>query len=182
MEAYAYRINNQVLDNHIMMEENKLVSAILTTHNRPPGIVLRAVNSVLNQTYNNIEFIVVDDSSSDYTHRKEVEKKVRKAYEGIIYIKHETNHGACAARNIGLLYAHGYYVAFLDDDDEWFPDKIEEQIKGFNNNNTALVYGVYRKINTITNQEYFRFNKQTQGVITFNILLRYNFIGTTSTH
>ena len=55
------------------MEHNKLVSVILTTHNRPPEIVLRAVNSVLNQTYSNIEFIVVDDSSSDYPCRKVVD-------------------------------------------------------------------------------------------------------------
>ena len=162
------------------MEHNKLVSVILTTHNRPPVIVLRAVNSVLNQTYKNIEFIVVDDSSSDYSHRKEVEKEVRKASEGIIYIIHETNHGACAARNTGISYAHGYYIAFLDDDDEWFPDKIEVQIKGFNNDNIALVYSDYRKINTITNQEYYSFNTQTQNEITFNKLLKRNVIGTTS--
>ena len=162
------------------MEHNKLVSVILTTHNRPPEIVLRAVNSVLNQTYSNIEFIVVDDSSSDYTHRKEVEKEVRKASERIIYITLETNRGACAARNTGLSYAHGYYVAFLDDDDEWFPEKIEEQIKGFKNDNTALVYSTYRIINKITNQEYYRFKKQAQGEITFNKLLRRNVIGTTS--
>ena len=71
-------------------------------------------------------------------------------------------------------------MAFLDDDDEWLPDKIEEQIKGFNNDKTALVYSAYRIINTIANREYNRIKKQTQGEITINKLFRYNFIGTTS--
>ena len=57
------------------MEHNKLVSVILTTHNRPPEIVLRAVNSVLNQTYSNIEFIVLDDSSRDDPCRKVVDNE-----------------------------------------------------------------------------------------------------------
>jgi len=70
-------------------------------------------------------------------------------------------------------------VAFLDDD-EWFPDKIEEQIKGFKTDNTALLYSAYRIINTIANREYYRIKKQTLGEITINNLFRYNFIGTTS--
>ena len=61
--------------------DSYLVSAIITTHNRPPGMVLRAVHSALNQTYPNIETIVVDDSDSDFPERAEVERAVRKASE-----------------------------------------------------------------------------------------------------
>ena len=73
--------------------KNYLVSAIITTHNRAPGMVLRAVNSVLNQTYTNMELIVVDDSDSDFPERDEVERVVREASDRIRYIRHEENRG-----------------------------------------------------------------------------------------
>ena len=82
------------------------------------SVVLRAVNCALSQTYDNTECIVVDDSTSDFPQRDEVEKAVLQASGKIKYIKHETNMGGCAARNTGLAISKGYYVAFLDDDDE----------------------------------------------------------------
>ena len=118
-----------------------LVSAIITTHNREPDMVLCAVKSVLSQTYQNIELIVVDDSSPSFAQRAEVERSVRSASDDILYLKHEVCQGACAARNTGLSHARGYYIGFLDDDDEWLSTKIEEQLKGFSDDNIALVYG-----------------------------------------
>ena len=73
--------------------KNNLVSAIITTHNRAPGMVLRAVKSVLNQTYTNMELIVVDDSDSDFSERTEVERVVKEASDKIRYIRHEENRG-----------------------------------------------------------------------------------------
>ena len=158
---------------------NYLVSAIITTYNRAPSIVLRAVNSVLNQTYKKIEIIVVDDSTNDYSERDEVEKAIHKASDGILYIRHETNKGGCAARNTGLSYAKGFYVAFLDDDDEWLPEKIAEQIKGFSDDDIALVYCGCTIIDQIRNVSYEQPNRYQRGYV-FGSLLQYNFIGNTS--
>lgn len=162
-----------------MAMECKLVSAIITTHNRAPDIVLRAVKSVLEQTYKNIEIIVVDDSTSDYPQREDVELKVRTASAQILYINHDECKGGCAARNTGLEHANGFYIAFLDDDDEWLPGKIEEQIKGFIDNEIALVYCGCRDINEITNQITIRDTTFKKGFV-FDALLRKNFIGGSS--
>ena len=139
-------------------------------------MVLRAVNSVMNQTYPKIEIIVVDDSDRDFPERDEVERAVRNASEKIQYIKHEENRGGNAARNTGLTRAEGYYVAFLDDDDKWLPGKIEEQIKGFINNDIALVYCTGYIINQETGEKQIISTHFHKGMV-FNELLKMNFIG-----
>ena len=111
---------------------NELVSAVIITYKRKPEIVKRALESVLSQTYRPLEIIVVDDSPCDYELRSQVRETVESFNEEICYIQHEKNCGACVARNTGLKRAHGKYIAFLDDDDEWVSDKIEKQIAAFN--------------------------------------------------
>ena len=101
---------------------NKLVSAIITTHNRQ-DLLLRAVKSVLDQTYHNIELIVVDDASDEKA--DELLKEFNLQY---IYIPKEDSKGGNHARNIGILSAKGEYIALLDDDDYWLPTKIEKQV------------------------------------------------------
>ena len=157
----------------------ELVTAIITTHNRSPETVLRAVNSVLNQTYENMELIVVDDSTPEYSHRQDVENLVRGASDRILYIKHPTSRGANAARNTGLAYAKGYYVAFLDDDDEWSPNKIEEQLKGFTDRGIALVYCGTVIIDDEENKRRLSNSSFKKGNVYYE-LLKKNFIGSTS--
>lgn len=99
------------------------VSVIIPTYNREETIA-RAIQSVLKQTFQDFEIIVVDDGSTDRT---------RAVVEGfcdprIRYLRHEQNRGAAAARNTGIRTARGAYLAFLDSDDEWLPEKLSEQI------------------------------------------------------
>lgn len=110
------------------------ISAIITTHNRS-CLLARAIESVLSQTYNIIECIVVDDGSTDDTMELCNKKNVK-----YIYIPPEESKGGNYARNLGIRHAKGQYVAFLDDDDEWFPTKIEEQIKLALEKRSSLVY------------------------------------------
>jgi glycosyltransferase involved in cell wall biosynthesis len=100
-----------------------LVSVIIPVYNRT-DILPRAVRSVLNQTYDNLEAIVVDDGSTEDI------KGVLDTFDDdrIHYIRHEANRGVAAARNTGIRSAHGEYIAFLDSDDEWFEHKIERQL------------------------------------------------------
>ena len=102
----------------------KKVSVIITTHNRCE-LLKNAIDSVLNQTYKNIECIVVDDASTDSTELcvKEYVKK------GVKYIKipYEESKGGNYARNVGLNVSTGKYIAYLDDDDEFLKQKIELQ-------------------------------------------------------
>lgn len=101
------------------------VSAVIITHNRL-SMVKKAVGSVLAQTYKNIEIIVVDDASTDGTY----EYFQNPAEEGITYIRieQEDSKGGNHARNLGIEAAKGEFVALLDDDDEWLPEKIEKQV------------------------------------------------------
>jgi len=99
-----------------------LVSVIIPTYNRYQFIGL-AIDSVLKQSYTDIEIIIVDDGSSDGTNRL-----IRHAFgAGVRYI-HQSNRGVSAARNTGIAAARGEYIAFLDSDDWWRLDKIAQQL------------------------------------------------------
>lgn len=158
---------------------SELVSVIITTYKRSADIVFRAIDSVINQTYPNIEIIVVDDSPSNFIYRDTIKSQIVKYSEKVIYIQHESNKGACAARNTGLSVASGYYVAFLDDDDEWLPEKIYEQIKKFQDQDTGLVYCGKVVINDSTGDIKEDILIEHTGYI-YDRLIFNNFIGSTS--
>ena len=106
------------------------VSVIIPTFRRPDTLD-RAINSVLGQSYPNVEVIVVDDNNPDTDGRRKTEEKMSAFADNprVKYIKHEKNKNGSAARNTGAKASKGKYVAFLDDDDEFLPNKIESQVK-----------------------------------------------------
>lgn len=110
------------------------VSAIITTHNRKE-LLKRAIESVLNQTYNYLECIVVDDKSNDGTDLLCKEYPIQ-----YIYISSDESKGGNYARNKGIKAAKGEYIAFLDDDDYWLPNKIEKQMSLIESKGCELVY------------------------------------------
>ena len=120
----TYEVKNNNIDYKKMPCSNKKVSAIITTHNRVKYLK-KAVNSVLKQTYKNIELIIVDDGSTDGT--KEYCKSLKNVK--YIYISKSKHKNGNYARNLGLKKSKCEYIAFLDDDDEWLPSKIEKQVK-----------------------------------------------------
>lgn len=124
-----------------------LVSAVITTHNRKELLVL-AIESVLNQTYKNLECIVVDDASDDDT-KEYIKKYINENKIRYIYIPKEESKGGNYARNLGIQNAKGDYIAFLDDDDEWLSQKIEKQMDAIKEHpETGFVYcGTISEIN-----------------------------------
>ena len=112
------------------MEENYFVSVIIPTYKRPDTLD-RAINSVLAQTYPYVEVIVVDDNNPDTEGRRLTEEKMAPYSDNprVKYIKHEKNKNGSAARNTGAKASNAKYLAFLDDDDEFFPEKIDAQVK-----------------------------------------------------
>jgi glycosyltransferase involved in cell wall biosynthesis len=102
------------------------VSVIIPAYNRA-GTIARAINSVLTQTFQDLEIIVVDDGSTDRT--CEVVQQI--GDRRIQIIRHTRNQGAAEARNTGMKASHGKYIAWLDSDDEWFRDKLQIQLDAF---------------------------------------------------
>ena len=107
-----------------------LVSVIITTFSRPLNL-LRAIESVQNQSYPYIEIIIVDDNGKGTPYQQQTQEILKRYIENndIKYITHETNRNASTARNTGLKYSNGEFVNFLDDDDVFERDKIKIQVE-----------------------------------------------------
>ncbi len=114
------------------IESSPLVSVIIPTYNRC-ACVGRAIESVLSQTYTQWEIIVVDDGSTDGTMR------LLETYADRIRVIHQNNRGVSAARNAGIRGARGVYIALLDSDDCWLPQKLQIQTDLFRNCPRALI-------------------------------------------
>jgi glycosyltransferase involved in cell wall biosynthesis len=142
-----------------------LVSCIIPTKNRP-DMVIRAINSVLNQTYKDIEIIVIDDSETNST------KNILSGMP-IKYIKNNESKGAPYSRNVGLSEAKGNVISFLDDDDIWLPMKIELQLKYINE------YPIVTSncISIINGKKHYR---RYPEIITYKKLLYCNCLGSCS--
>jgi glycosyltransferase involved in cell wall biosynthesis/protein-L-isoaspartate O-methyltransferase len=110
------------------------VSVIIATYNRS-GFVCDAIDSALKQSFKDCEIIVVDDGSTDDT------KQVLSKYGSSINYLYQDNQGRASARNSGIKLAKGEYLAFLDDDDIWVPDKLQKQVEFLNSHpNIGLIH------------------------------------------
>ena len=116
------------------IESLPLVSVIIPTYRRSEFLT-KAIDSVLNQTYSNIEIVVVDDNGKGTVDQIATEERlchyIRQG--NVRYIAHEVNRNGSAARNTGFRASVGSYINFLDDDDELYPDKITKQVECLNN-------------------------------------------------
>lgn len=120
-----------------------LVSVIIPTYKRPTTLD-RAINSILSQTYSNVEIIVVDDNNEGDKYREETELMMKKYADDsrIHYVKHTHNMNGSAARNTGIAHARGGFLVFLDDDDVYNKHKIERAVT-FLNGEGKKYGGVY---------------------------------------
>ena len=125
---------------------NYLVSVIMPSYNTA-NFIKDSINSVLCQTYKNFELIIIDDCSNDDT-----EKIIASYHDNRIkFIKLSKNSGAAIARNKALKEANGKWIAFLDSDDIWYPNKLEKQIAFMVSNNYVFSYTNYIEIDETSN-------------------------------
>ncbi len=151
------------------MQNEPLISVIIPTYNRG-RLILDSVKSVLNQTYKNIELIVVDDCSTDDT--EQILKSLNDSR--LNYLRLEKNSGACSARNRGIEVASGEYLAFNDSDDLWLPEKLNCQLD-FLNKSSADVVLCKMECRTPENEFIHNFpNIEYDKQLSFSELLKYN--------
>jgi glycosyltransferase involved in cell wall biosynthesis len=112
------------------MADRPLVSVVMATYNRAQ-LLSRSLDSILNQTYQNYEIIVVDDASPDSTQAVLDEYKSR--YPNIKSLRNATNSGPCVSRNAAIQIAEGKYVAIMDDDDTCVSTRLEKQVEVLEN-------------------------------------------------
>lgn len=152
---------------------NDKVSIIMPCYNSEK-FIKDAIESVLKQTYQNWELIIIDDNSTDNS-TIIVESYKRKDFR-IKLLKNSNNTRMPATpRNIGILSANGRYIAFLDSDDIWYPSKLENQIPLFKDEKCAVVYSYYKKMSENGNVSPAII--KSPKTVTFNQLLNGDCIG-----
>ncbi len=122
------------------LEEQDLVSVVIPFYNEE-NYFDDCINSVLNQTYQNIEIIIVDDGSDKKFYEKL--RLLNQRYPNKINLFHKQNGGVGSARNLGIQKATGKYISFLDADDYWLPNKIENQINLIKEKNINFIHSSY---------------------------------------
>ena len=126
------------------MSDSPLITAIIPAYNSRECIA-RCVNSILLQTYKNVEIVIIDDCSTDDTH--EILLKIARRSRRIKIAKTRTNSGSGVARNLGLKFASGEFITFIDSDDYITSDCIYELVKNILNEKADIVIGGYYQIN-----------------------------------
>lgn len=150
---------------------NDKVSIIITTYGGKECIK-QAVESCLNQTYKNIEIIVVDDSGKE-TEGQRITEKILRPYitlNKILYIAHDKNKNASAARNTGFYHSTGKFIALLDDDDQFTHEKIERQVRKLQN--LPEEYGVvYCSMEDIVDNQVYEYQAISKGDVLYKFLM-----------
>ncbi len=139
------------------------ISVIVPTYKRPDKLK-RSIKSILNQTYSNIQIVIVDDNTPGTNFRKKTINVLKKFkdYSNIKYIKHKKNMGGAIARNTGIKNSDGEYISFLDDDDEYYPKKIEREHELFKKSKINNLGFVYCQVNFYTNNKYKKMRKKVE--------------------
>ena len=125
------------------MEKEELVSIITPVYNCEK-LISSTIKSVQNQTYKNWEMLLIDDCSTDNSAK--IIKEYSKKDSRIKYLKLKENSGAALARNKALEISNGRFIAYLDSDDLWRPEKLEKQVAFMLKNNYAFTCTDYEKI------------------------------------
>lgn len=155
--------------------DNDLVSIIIPTYNCELTIQ-DTINSVIHQTYKNIEILIIDDFSTDETEK--IVSSFQMNDDRIFFYKQNVNMGAGIARNKGLELAKGRYVAFLDSDDTWYDTKIDLQVDLLNKKNGYFSFTAIQMIDSKNN--IIKTKRKIKDEIDYKFLLRNTMIATSS--
>jgi len=159
------------MQNKIKIENRKLVSVIMPLYNTEKFIA-QAIESVLNQSYNHFELLIVDDKSTDTS--VEIVKKYMNKDKRIKLFLLDVNSGPVKARNRAIKEAKGKWISFLDSDDIWLKDKLHKQIEFAKKNNLVLIYSAYETMDE--NSNYIN-TRNCLTYITYKDMLKSNQIG-----
>ena len=153
------------------------VSVIIPTYNRS-NFLRAAVQSVLNQTFTDFDIVIVDDASEDDT------QAVVASFsdDRIKCIRHPLNRQIAATRNTGMVNSGGEYIAFLDDDDQWLPEKLAKQVAILDGSASSVgaVYTAFDQVDVATKDVLRTIRPGKRGHILHELCIR-NWIGTAST-
>lgn len=132
-----------------MSDIGQRVSVIIPTYKRETKYLLRAIKSIKDQIYKNTEIVIVDDNPPDSEYRQKI-MEFMKRYEDdsdVVYIMNPKNVGGSLARNNGINTATGDFITFLDDDDEYLPEKVEKQLKFMLEHNCDMSFTDLKLVN-----------------------------------
>ena len=145
------------------------VSVIIATFNRS-RFIRESIESVLSQTFNDYELIVVDDGSTDNT------RAIVAGYGGRIRYFYKDHANQSAALNFGISQAEGEYIAFLDDDDLWLPEKLEKQMRIIDaDRSVGLVAGEIYQVD-VEGKITYHWGRRYSNPVTFKFLFDYNVV------